>query len=163
MDHEAGATTRRCTRGGSALRKRRLHRWQARSCAYSWVLLVLALVLSPHLGLLLLSLSKVWSFSVLPDGYTLDNFMLGVHRFAGMIGNTLLYCALAAGLDVVLGTAIAYLILRTRLPGRQWLDWLATAAIAIPGIVLASAFCAHSAACNCRSSAAAHSVLARSS
>ena len=57
-----------------------------------------------------------------------------------MIGNTLLYCTLAAGIDVVLGTAIAYLLLRTRLPGRQWLDWGATAALAIPGIVLAIGF-----------------------
>ena len=39
-----------------------------------------------------------------------------------MICNTLLYCGLAALLDVVLGTAIAYLVLRTRLPGRQVLD-----------------------------------------
>ncbi len=57
-----------------------------------------------------------------------------------MIGNTLLYCTLAAGIDVVLGTAIAYLLLRTRLPGRQWLDWGASAALAIPGIVLAIGF-----------------------
>ena len=48
-----------------------------------------------------------------------------------------LYCGLAATLDVVLGTAIAYLILRTRLPARQWLDYLASAALAIPGLVLA--------------------------
>jgi iron(III) transport system permease protein len=38
---------------------------------------------------------------------------------------------------VIIGTAIAYLILRTRIPGRQWLDFLASAAIAVPGIVLA--------------------------
>ena len=38
---------------------------------------------------------------------------------------------------MVIGTAIAYLILRTRLPARQWLDWLASAALAIPGLVLA--------------------------
>ena len=54
-----------------------------------------------------------------------------------MIRNTLLYCGLAAGHRRVLGVAIAYLILRTRLPARQWLDWIATAALAIPGIVLA--------------------------
>lgn len=54
-----------------------------------------------------------------------------------MIQNTLLYCGLAAGLDVILGTAIAYLILRTRLPARQLLDWIASAALAVPGIVLA--------------------------
>src|SRR5690606_26083996 len=55
----------------------------------------------------------------------------------GMISNTLLYCGLAAAIDVVLGTAIAYLILRTRLVGRHWLDYAASAAMAIPGVVLA--------------------------
>src|SRR5256885_14939815 len=44
---------------------------------------------------------------------------------------------MAAGIDVVIGTAIAYLILRTRLPARQWLDYLASVALAIPGLVLA--------------------------
>ncbi|HEV2008714.1 MAG TPA: ABC transporter permease subunit, partial [Burkholderiales bacterium] len=39
-------------------------------------------------------------------------------------------------LDVIIGTAIAYLILRTRLPGRGALDLIASAAIAIPGVVL---------------------------
>ena len=54
-----------------------------------------------------------------------------------MVHNTLLYCGLAAGLDVLLGVTIAYLLLRTTLPARQWLDWIATASLAVPGIVLA--------------------------
>jgi len=57
-----------------------------------------------------------------------------------MIQNTLIYCGLAAGLDVLLGVTIAYLILRTNLPARQWLDWIATASLAVPGIVLAIGF-----------------------
>ena len=36
---------------------------------------------------------------------------------SGMIRNTLLYCGLAALIDVVIGIAIAYLILRTKIPG----------------------------------------------
>ena len=127
------------TRGGSSLRKRPLSGGSA-VLAYAWVFLVLALVLSPHVGLLLLSLAKVWSFSVLPDAYTLDHFALVFTDSSRMIGNTLLYCTLAAGIDVVLGAAIAYLLLRTRLPGRHWLDWGASAALAIPGIVLAIGF-----------------------
>jgi iron(III) transport system permease protein len=126
-------------RGGAALRKRPLSGWRA-AVAYGWVLLVLALVLAPHLGILLLSLAKVWSFSVLPDGYTLQHYAVVLTDSSRMIGNTLLYCTLAAGIDVILGVAIAYLLLRTRLPGRQWLDWSASAALAIPGIVLAIGF-----------------------
>lgn len=73
----------------------------------------------------------------MPDGYTLAHYSAVFSESQSMIANTLLYCGLAAGVDVILGTAIAYLMLRTRLPARQWLDFLASAALAIPGIVLA--------------------------
>jgi iron(III) transport system permease protein len=36
----------------------------------------------------------------------------------------------------VIGTAIAYIVLRTTLPGRQLLDHLVTVALAMPGVVL---------------------------
>ena len=123
-------------RGGTSLQQRRLSPWQA-VAAYGWIGLVLLLVLSPHLGILLMSLSKVWSFSVLPEGFTLAHYETVFTQSSGMIANTLLYCGLAALLDVILGTAIAYIILRTRLPGRQMLDGAASAALAIPGVVLA--------------------------
>jgi iron(III) transport system permease protein len=123
-------------RGGSSLGKRTLKPWQS-VLAYAWIVLVLLLVLSPHLGILLLSFAKVWSFSVLPDAFTLEHYASVFHDSPQMISNTLLYCGLAALLDVVLGTAIAYLILRTRLPFRRSLDFMASAALAIPGVVLA--------------------------
>ncbi|MEF7613331.1 iron ABC transporter permease [Aquincola sp. MAHUQ-54] len=123
-------------KGGAGLQRRRLSAG-ASAAAYAWIGLVLLLTLSPHLGVLLLSFARVWSFSPLPDAYTLDHYATVFQDSSGMIGNTLLYCSLAAGLDVVLGVTIAYLILRTRLPAREWLDWIATASLAVPGIVLA--------------------------
>ncbi|SNS88641.1 iron(III) transport system permease protein [Noviherbaspirillum humi] len=123
-------------KGGASLQRRRLSPGQA-LLAYGWIGLVLLVVLSPHLGLLLLSFARVWSFSVLPDAFTLQHYGTVMEDAAGMVGNTLLYCGLAAFLDVALGVAIAYLMLRTRLAGRQWLDFAASAALAIPGVVLA--------------------------
>jgi iron(III) transport system permease protein len=105
--------------------------------AYAWIGFILLLTLSPHIGVLLLSFAKVWSYAPLPDAYTLDHYATVFQDSSGMIKNTLLYCGLAAGLDVLLGVTIAYLILRTKLPARQWLDWIATASLAVPGIVLA--------------------------
>ena len=120
------ATTQR---GGGGLARRKLKPRES-FLAYSVVILILALVLAPHVGLLLLSFATVWSFSPLPDGYTLAHY-------ARVLGDsTLLYAGLAAGIDVVIGGAIAYLVLRTKLPGRQWLDWAASTALAVPGIVL---------------------------
>jgi len=86
---------------------------------------------------LLLSFARVWSFSPLPDAYTLAHYATVFADAGGMIRNTLVYCGLAALLDVVIGVTVAYLILRTRLPARQWLDWIATASLAVPGLVLA--------------------------
>ena len=123
-------------RGGSSLMRRRLSTVQS-VLAYLWIGLLLLLVLSPHIGIVLLSLSKVWSFSVLPDAYTIEHYKTVLIDSPRMIVNTLLYCGLAALLDVVIGIAIAYLILRTKLPGRKVLDFMASAALAIPGIVLA--------------------------
>jgi len=126
-------------KGGNSIQKRKLGPMES-VLAYGWIILVLLLVLSPHMGVLLLSLASVWSFAPLPDGYTLAHYSAVFSESQGMIANTLLYCGLAAGVDVIIGTAIAYLMLRTRLPARQWLDFMASAALAIPGIVLAIGF-----------------------
>jgi iron(III) transport system permease protein len=122
-------------RGGGGLAQRPLNRWQA-VAAYFTVGLILFLVLAPHVGLFLLSIATVWSFSPLPDAYTFAHYTRVFAESSVFIKNTLLYATLAGIIDVVLGVAIAYLVLRTRLPGRHWLDWTASAALAIPGVVL---------------------------
>jgi len=126
-------------KGGASIQRRQLSAIES-ALAYSWIGLILLITLSPHLGVLLLSFAKVWSFSPLPDAYTLEHYATVFQDASGMIQNTLIYCGLAAGLDVLLGVTIAYLILRTQLPARQWLDWIATASLAVPGIVLAIGF-----------------------
>ncbi|WP_029356884.1 iron ABC transporter permease [Bosea sp. 117] len=126
------ATTQR---GGGGLARRRMRPWES-AVAYGVVGLILTLVLAPHIGLLLLSFATIWSFSPLPDGFTLAHYGRVFGESSLYIKNTLIYATLAGGIDVVLGTAIAYLVLRTKLVGRQWLDWAAMAALAVPGVVL---------------------------
>ncbi len=122
-------------KGGGGLMKRDLRPWEKVAC-YAIVIFILLLVLSPHLGLMLLSFGTIWSYAVMPDGFTWAHY---VHVFASStqyITNTLLYAGLAALIDVILGTAIAYIVLRTGLVGRKWLDYAAMGAVAIPGVVL---------------------------
>ncbi len=126
-------------KGGTSLQQRRLSPLGS-FMAYAWIGLVLLITLSPHIGMLLLSFAQVWSYAPLPDAFTLAHYATVFQDSSGMIKNTLLYCGLAAGIDVLLGVSIAYLILRTTLPARQWLDWIATASLAVPGIVLAIGF-----------------------
>lgn len=122
-------------RGGGGLTKREMKTGH-KLAAYSVIGLILSLVLAPHLGLGLLSIATIWSYSPLPDGFTLAHYGRVIGESGQFITNTLLYATLAGAIDVILGTAIAYLVLRTRIPGRQWLDYTASAALAVPGVVL---------------------------
>jgi iron(III) transport system permease protein len=97
----------------------------------------LAVSLLPHIGIFILSFSKIWSFSVLPSAFTLANYNEILFRVPHFIKNTLLYTGLAALFTVVLGAGIAFLLLRGSLWGRNLLDALATLPLAIPGVVLA--------------------------
>lgn len=99
--------------------------------------LVLGVSLLPHIGIALLSFTKVWSFTLLPTTYTLGNYGEILFRVPHFVINTLVYTLLAAAMDIVLGATIAYLLLRTRVPGRNFLDAVATMPLAIPGVVLA--------------------------
>ena len=110
-----------------------------RGALVAWLVVALLLgpALLPHVGIVLLSFSRVWSLSPLPTGYTLGNYEEILVRSPQFIVNTLRYAGLAALLDVALGAVIAWLLLRGRVRGRQWLDTISTVPLAIPGVVLA--------------------------
>ena len=122
-------------KGGGGLSKRRMRPWE-RVIAYAIVILILLAVLSPHFGLALLSFGTIWSYSVLPDGFTLEHYAEIFAETPEFMMNTLLYASLAASIDIILGTAIAYLVLRSKIRFRHWLDYAAMAALAVPGLVL---------------------------
>jgi len=123
------------TQRGGGLAKREM-KGRDKFIAYGVICLILALVLAPHAGLLLLSLATVWSFAPLPDGYTLKHFATVFGESRIYIYNTLLYATLAGLIAVILGTAIGYLVERSQIPGRKWLDYIAMSALAVPGVVI---------------------------
>jgi iron(III) transport system permease protein len=122
-------------KGGGGLSKRDLRGWEKVAC-YTVVILILLLVLSPHIGLTLLSFGTVWSYSVLPDAFTWAHYATVFDTSMQYINNTLLYAGLAALFDVIFATAIAYIVWRTQLAWRKWLDFAAMGAVAIPGVVI---------------------------
>jgi iron(III) transport system permease protein len=122
-------------RGGGGLSRRSLGR-TGNAVAAALVVLVLLLVLSPHIGIFLLSIGTVWSFAELPDGYTLAHYGTVFREAVPLISNTVLYCGLAGMIDVILGAALAYVVLRSRLPGRKLVEQVAMSAVAVPGLVL---------------------------
>ena len=126
------ATTQR---GGGGLSRRHLGRGGT-ALAIAFVVVALLISLSPHIGIFLLSIGTVWSFAVLPDAYTLSHYATVYREALPLIGNTILYCGLAGLIDLVLGATLAYIVLRTRLPGRRLVEQVAMSAVAIPGLVL---------------------------
>ena len=126
-------------RGGSGGGARRVRGWKLAG-VLGFCAGVLGISLIPQIGIILLSFSKVWSFSLLPQAYTLENYREIFVQTPHFIKNTLVYCLLAAGIDVGLGALIAYLLVRGRIVGKGLLDLIATLPLAIPGVVLAIGF-----------------------
>lgn len=126
------ATTQR---GGGGLSRRRLGR-TGNAIAVVLVIVTLLITLSPHIGIFLLSIGTVWSFAELPDGYTLAHYATVYSEAGPFIANTILYCGLAGLIDVIIGATLAYVVLRTRLPGRRLVEQVAMSAVAVPGLVL---------------------------
>src|SRR5215203_215890 len=122
-------------RGGGGLQRRSLGP-AGSAIAATFVVLVLLFVLSPHIGIFLLSMGTVWSFAVLPDAFTLTHYVTVYREALPLISNTVLYCGLAGLIDVILGAALAYVVLRSRLPGRRLVEQVAMSAVAVPGLVL---------------------------
>lgn len=105
---------------------------------------VLALALLPHLAVVAQSLAERWFFAVLPDRWTLAHYgeLFGHGLTADSIRNSLFYASLSAGLDLVLGVTIAWLLTRRRVPFAPVLDALAMLPLALPGLVLAFGYVA---------------------
>ncbi len=122
-------------KGTGGLLKRDMRGYE-KAGAYALIIFLLLLVLSPHIGLALLSFGTIWSYAVLPDGFTLAHYLEVFGTSREFITNTLFYAGAAALFDVAFSTAIAYVVLRTRIIGAKWLDYVGTGAIAIPGVVL---------------------------
>ncbi len=107
---------------------------------------VTAVAVLPHLGVVLIAFSRDWYAHVLPRSFSLENFRaaLGDEVTVPAIANSLKFASVSTVIDVILGIAIAYVVVRTRIAGRNVLDFLAMLPLAVPGIVLAFGYLAMS-------------------
>ena len=100
----------------------------------------------PHISVVLASLTVEggWYDSVLPTQWTMHNYdtALGHSLASGSIRNSLLYSSLAVGIDLIVGLAIGYLIVRVKVRGRGLVDALAMLPLAVPGLVMAFGYVA---------------------
>ena len=104
-----------------------------------WFAGITLFALLPHIGVVLVSFSGDWYGTVLPGEFTSQHYQaaLGHYLTVPSIINSLKYASLSVTFDIFLGLAIAYVIVRTKLPGRGLLDAFAMLPLAVPGLVLA--------------------------
>ena len=104
------------------------------------------LAILPHLGVVLVAFSTDWYGGMLPASLTLRNFSLalGHDLTVPAIANSLKYASLSTVIDLLLGVALAWVIVRSKIAGRQILDFLAMLPLAVPGLVLAFGYLAMS-------------------
>lgn len=130
-------------RATTATRVRPLHPVTGVAATLAFAAVILLAVL-PHFGVLLTAFSRDWYGTVLPSSWTTANFgaALGHALTVPSILNSLRYAGIATAVDIVLGLMIAWIAVRTKLPGRHLLDSLAMLPLAVPGLVLAFGYLA---------------------
>jgi iron(III) transport system permease protein len=126
------------TKGGRGWPRVRLGRLPAAVVA-AVLALVVGAAATPNLGVVLVAFARDWYGTVLPSGLTLDHVRaaIGHDMVVPSIGNSLRYVTLSTAFDLVLGTAIAWLVVRTRSRLAPALDAAAMLPLAVPGLVMA--------------------------
>lgn len=132
----------KATSGGGPRAISRLRAWL---CTAGFVGVTFLAIL-PHLGVVLVAFSDDWYGTFLPHSFTLENFniALGHDLTVPAIANSLKFASISTVIDILLGILIAYVVVRSRVPGRQVLDFLAMLPLAVPGLVLAFGYLAMS-------------------
>lgn len=103
------------------------------------VIAALAVILLPHIGVLLLSVSSRWFMSILPQEVSLSAYasLLSHPLTVRSIQNSLLLSFGATAINISLGLCVAWLVARGNIKGIRALDLLVMVPLAVPGVVIA--------------------------
>jgi iron(III) transport system permease protein len=107
-----------------------------KSGAYVYMIFIALLVLLIPIVLGLAAFSRRWTFEVFPTYWTLENFRLILLESPGLIKNSFLFSGIALIFGIAFGLPAAYIIVRTRVAGRNALDFVITLMLAFPGIAI---------------------------
>lgn len=105
------------------------------------VLVFIVAIAMPYLTLIAVSLSKSWGINFW-QGLTLAHYKFILFEYdvtQRAISNSLILAVLAATIAVLLGVAVGWIDLRTKMLGRRLLDYAALVPLGLPGIVMAVA------------------------
>ena len=104
--------------------------------SYVYMIFIALLVLLIPIVLGLAAFSRRWVLEPFPTYWTLENFRLILTESPGLIMNSFKFSLIALLFGIAFGLPAAYLIVRTRMPGRDALDFVITLMLAFPGIAV---------------------------
>ena len=107
-----------------------------KSGAYVYMIFIAILVLLIPIVLGLAAFSRRWVFEAFPTYWTLENFRVILLESPRMIKNSFMFSGIALIFGIAFGLPVAYLIVRTRVAGRNVLDFVITLMLAFPGIAI---------------------------
>jgi iron(III) transport system permease protein len=123
----------------SRVERRRLSRgkgWAA--VAFLSALMFISFI--PQVGVVLAAVGRGWSLTPVPLQYTWEFFEQVSIETPKFIVNSFLFCGLAVLMCLVIGVPMAWIMARTRAPGRGAMDALTTLILAIPGTAVGIAY-----------------------
>ena len=128
------------TLGGKSGDARLVRLGRLKGVAIAFVGLVLSLtVVLPYLALLKTAVTRTVAEPLTWSSFTLHHVNFVFFEFSATqlaLRNTFLLGVLTATIGTAIALVVAYLVARRSVPGSQFLGYLATAPVAIPGIVL---------------------------
>ena len=104
--------------------------------AYLYLIFIACLVLLIPIVLGLAAFSRRWVLEPFPTYWTLENFKLILMESPLLIKNSFLFSTIALAFGITFGLPASYIIVRTRVPGRNALDFVITLMLAFPGIAV---------------------------
>ena len=104
--------------------------------AYLYIFFIAFLVLLIPIVLGLAAFSRRWVLEPFPTYWTLENFRLILLESPALIKNSFIFSGIALIFGIGFGLPASYLIVRTRVPGRNVLDFVITLMLAFPGMAV---------------------------
>jgi iron(III) transport system permease protein len=94
----------------------------------------------PQVGVVLAAFGRGWALTPIPVHWTLEAFKQVSFETPKFIVNSFLFSGLALVLCLIIGVPMAWILVRTRAPGRNTMDALTTLILAIPGTAVGIAY-----------------------
>jgi len=123
----------------SRVERRRLSPFK-RWLAVGLLTLLMIVCTIPQVGVLFAAVGRGWALTPIPVHYTMEFFHAVSIETPKFIINSFVYAGLALVLCLLVGVPMAWIMSRTRAPGRGAMDALTTLILAIPGTAIGIAY-----------------------